>query len=53
MTLTLLLLIFIFIAFFSALTIIFVTVKKGSFQNVPTYNLLSFPFYFLQIGSYI
>lgn len=53
MTLTLLLLIFIFIAFFSVLTIIFVTVKKGSFPNGPTYNLLSFAFYFLQIGFYI
>ncbi len=50
MTLTLLLLIFIFIAFFSVLTIIFVTVKRGSFPNGPTYNLLSFAFYFLQIG---
>lgn len=46
MTLTLLLLIFIFIAFFSVLTIIFVTVKKGSFPNGPTYNLLSFAFFF-------
>ncbi len=46
MTLTLLLLIFIFIAFFSALTIILATVKKGIFPNVPTYNLLSFAFYF-------
>lgn len=53
MTLTLLLLIFLFIAFFSALTIIFITVKKESFPNAPTYNLLSFTFYFLQIGSYI
>ena len=53
MTLTLLLLIFIFIAFFSALTIIFVTVKKGEFSKRPYYNLLSFTFYFLQIGSYI
>ena len=44
MTLTLLLLIFIFIAFFSVLTIIFVTVK-GSFPNGPTYNLLSFAFF--------
>ncbi|KXY03110.1 hypothetical protein MHB59_08480 [Bacillus sp. FSL L8-0642] len=35
MTLTLLLLIFIFIAFFSALTIIFVTVKKGEFSKRP------------------
>lgn len=34
MTLTLPLLIFIFIAFFSVLTIIFVTVKKGSFPNI-------------------
>ncbi|MCU4843183.1 hypothetical protein OB992_04225 [Bacillus cereus] len=33
MTLTLLLLIFIFIAFFSVLTIIFITVKKGRFFN--------------------
>lgn len=46
MTLTLLLLIFIFIAFFSVLTIIFVTVKKGSFPNGPTYNLLSFAFFY-------
>ncbi|KAB2396604.1 MULTISPECIES: hypothetical protein [Bacillus] len=35
MTLTLLLLIFIFIAFFSVLTIIFVTVKKGEFSKRP------------------
>ena len=35
MTLTLLLLIFIFIAFFSALTIILVTVKKGEFSKRP------------------
>ncbi|WP_212956977.1 MULTISPECIES: hypothetical protein [Bacillus] len=35
MTLTLLLLIFILIAFFSALTIIFVTVKKGEFFKRP------------------
>ncbi len=35
MTLTLLLLIFIFIAFFSALTIILVTVKKGAFSKRP------------------
>ncbi|QWI16085.1 hypothetical protein EXW48_08695 [Bacillus wiedmannii] len=35
MTLTLLLLIFIFIAFFSALTIIFITVKKGEFFKRP------------------
>ncbi|MDA2166556.1 hypothetical protein PDN18_11435 [Bacillus cereus] len=35
MTLTVLLLIFIFIAFFSALTIIFVTVKKGKFSKRP------------------
>lgn len=53
MTLTLLLLIFIFIAFFSVLTIILATVKKGRFPNAPTYNLLSFAFYFLQIGFYI
>lgn len=53
MTLTLLLLFFIFIAFILALTIIFTTVKKGEFSNAPTYNLLSFAFYFLQIGSYI
>lgn len=49
MTLTLLLLIFIFIAFFSALTIILVTVKKERFPNVPTYNLLSFTFYFYKL----
>ena len=53
MTLTLLLLIFIFIAFFSVLTIILATVKKGAFPNAPTYNLLSFAFYFLQIGFYM
>ena len=35
MTLTLLLLIFIFIAFFSVLTIIFITVKKGEFSKRP------------------
>ncbi|PKJ55970.1 hypothetical protein [Bacillus sp. SN10] len=35
MTLTLLLLIFIFIAFFSALTIILVIVKKGEFSKRP------------------
>ncbi|KPU51022.1 putative membrane protein [Bacillus wiedmannii] len=35
MTLTLFLLIFIFIAFFSALTIIIVTIKKGEFSNRP------------------
>ena len=35
MTLTLLLLIFILIVFFSALTIIFVTVKKGEFSKRP------------------
>ncbi|HDR6312676.1 TPA: hypothetical protein QCU60_004673 [Bacillus cereus] len=35
MTLTLLLLIFLFIAFFSALTIIFITVKKGKFSKRP------------------
>ncbi|MDA1915558.1 hypothetical protein [Bacillus cereus group sp. BcHK140] len=35
MTLTLLLLIFIFIAFFSVLTIILVTVKKGAFYKRP------------------
>ncbi|EPY7710501.1 hypothetical protein ACN1JM_002635 [Bacillus pacificus] len=35
MTLTLLLLIFIFIAFFSVLTIILVTVKKGAFSKRP------------------
>lgn len=35
MTLTLLLLIFILIAFISALTIIFITVKKGRFFNRP------------------
>ncbi|MCU5105929.1 hypothetical protein OCA21_08715 [Bacillus cereus] len=35
MTLTLLLLIFIFIAFFSALTIIFITIKKGTFLKRP------------------
>lgn len=53
MTLTLLLLIFLFIAFFSVLTIILVTVKRERFPNAPTYNLLSFAFYFLQIGFYI
>ncbi|EJQ10160.1 hypothetical protein IE3_03736 [Bacillus cereus BAG3X2-1] len=53
MALTLLLLLFIFIAFFAALTIIFTTVKKGEFFKRPTYNLLSFAFYFLQIGSYM
>ncbi|HFK1546204.1 TPA: hypothetical protein ACGXMZ_001930 [Bacillus albus] len=35
MTLTLLLLIFIFIAFIFALTIIFITVKKGTFSKRP------------------
>ena len=35
MTLTLFLLIFIFIAFFSALTIIIVTLKKGAFSKRP------------------
>ncbi|MGH0554927.1 hypothetical protein ACQVQB_17835 [Bacillus pretiosus] len=35
MTLTLFLLVFIFIAFFSALTIIIVTIKKGEFSNRP------------------
>ena len=35
MTLTLLLLIFIFIAFFSVLTIILATVKKGAFSKRP------------------
>ncbi len=35
MTLTLLLLVFILIAFISALTIIFITVKKGGFFNRP------------------
>lgn len=35
MTLTLLLLVFILIAFISALTIIFITVKKGRFFNRP------------------
>ncbi|HDR7513161.1 hypothetical protein [Bacillus mobilis] len=35
MTLTLLLLLFIFIAFFAALTIIFITVKKGEFFKRP------------------
>lgn len=35
MTLTLLLLIFLFIAFFSVLTIILVTVKKGAFSKRP------------------
>jgi len=35
MTLTLLLLIFIFIAFFPVLTIILVTVKKGAFSKRP------------------
>ncbi|CJB62698.1 Uncharacterised protein [Streptococcus pneumoniae] len=53
MTLTLLLLVFILIAFISALTIIFKTVKKGYFSTAPTYNLLSFAFYFLQIGFYM
>ncbi|AIK31368.1 putative membrane protein [Bacillus anthracis str. Vollum] len=53
MTFTLLLLIFMLIAFFLALTIIFVTVKKREFSKQPYYNLLSFVFYFLQIGFYI
>ena len=49
MTLTLLLLIFILIAFFLALTIIFVTVKRESFPNSPIYYLLSFAFYFYKL----
>ena len=52
MTLTLLLLIFIFIAFFSALTIILVTVK-GEFSKRPYLQSIIVYILFLQIGSYI
>lgn len=48
MTLTLLLLIFIFIAFFSVLTIILATVKRGVFQTsllFTIYYRLHFIFY--------
>lgn len=47
MTLTLLLLIFIFIAFFSVLTIILATVKRGVFQTslLTIYYRLHFIFY--------
>lgn len=53
MTLTLLLLIFILIAFMSALTIIFVTVKKGEFFKRPYLQSIIVCILFLQIGSYM
>ena len=52
MTLTLLLLIFIFIAFFSVLTIILATVK-GEFSKRPYLQSIIVCILFLQIGFYI
>ena len=53
MTLTLLLLIFIFIAFFSVLTIIILATVKGEFSKRPYLQSIIVCILFLQIGFYI